>query len=497
MISGATNFIGATSENNGVTATISNVGHIHPANVITVSYNGSVGESFYQETEFWASDDINVLYARNFSQNRERALFFISLIKKCARQYSYAQKWTKEQLEQDVITVPVAESGEIDFAYMETYICELETAYVRKLDGYLRAACLNDWRLSKQERRIIDDYRGGKLMLGEFCVGDLFVVKSNPQLNKECFKFTRTSKYPYFTRTVFNNGILGCVDYLDEAHRISGGSLAVGMLGMQFFYMEHDFYAGQFTKTVFRKDGTKLDEKLALWFASLFNKSKGHFQKGLVRDFERLFTSLKIQLPVKNDGVPDYDAMRLMISAIMKLSIRGVLDWRDRELVVSKSIIDGQHEKFKIVEAPPKSRRFVEYLPLWSFRVACGRNWRLQPAECSGWMKVEGHGKLDQTMFVVQAEGDSMKGLVEDGEYCVMRKVGGGNLENKTLLIQGFDAAGPEGGGAYALKKFTRRGKKVVLVSRNPDVSDIVLKDDAEYGDRYRAVAELHATLGK
>ena len=113
----------------------------------------------------------------------------------------------------------------------------------------------------------------------EFPVGDLFVVKSNPQLNKESFKFTNASEYPYFTRTVFNNGILGKVDYLDEAHKIKGGSLAVGMLGMQFFYMEHDFYAGQFTKTVFLKDGGRLDEKLALWFASVFNRSKGHFQK--------------------------------------------------------------------------------------------------------------------------------------------------------------------------------------------------------------------------
>lgn len=104
-------------------------------------------------------------------------------------------------------------------------------------------------------------------------------------------------------------------------------------------------------------------------------------------------------------------------------------------------------------------------------------------------------GKLAETMFVVQAEGDSMKGLVEDGEYCVMRKLGGGSMENKTLLIQEYDAAGPEDGGAYALKKFTRKDEKVVLVSRNPDVADIVLENEAEYSDKYRAIAEFRGKL--
>lgn len=81
----------------------------------------------------------------------------------------------------------------------------------------------------------------------------LFSIKGNPQLNKDSFIFTEEEKYPYFTRTVLNNGVSGYVEYLDEEHKISGNSIAVGMLGMQFFYMEKDFYAGQFTKTLFPK----------------------------------------------------------------------------------------------------------------------------------------------------------------------------------------------------------------------------------------------------
>lgn len=126
---------------------------------------------------------------------------------------------------------------------------------------------------------------------------ELFEIKGNPQLDKESFVFGKNSEYPYFTRTVNNNGILGYVDQLDDSHLIKGNSLAIGMMGMKFFYMNHDFYAGQFTKTAFPLfDG--FNEKIALWFISVFNKSSERFKASAVRDFEKLFKNTEILIPV-------------------------------------------------------------------------------------------------------------------------------------------------------------------------------------------------------
>lgn len=75
MIPGDINFIGASSINNGITAQIGNKEHIHPANTITVTYNGSVGQAFYQPQPFWASDDVNVLYPK-FDLTPTIAMFF-------------------------------------------------------------------------------------------------------------------------------------------------------------------------------------------------------------------------------------------------------------------------------------------------------------------------------------------------------------------------------------------------------------------------------------
>jgi hypothetical protein len=81
MIPGRTRYIGAIDSNNGVSAYIANDEHLHPANTITVSYNGSIGETFYQEEPFWATDDVNVLYPK-FTINRCRAMFICAVIEK-------------------------------------------------------------------------------------------------------------------------------------------------------------------------------------------------------------------------------------------------------------------------------------------------------------------------------------------------------------------------------------------------------------------------------
>lgn len=142
----------------------------------------------------------------------------------------------------------------------------------------------------------------------------LFDIQSNPQLNKDSFVFSETATYPYFTRTVFNNGILGNVEYLDKEHLIHGNSIAVGMIGMQFFYMNHDFYAGQFTKTIFPKFD-EFNEKIALFFISLLNKFQSKFLGVLVRDFEKTFYDSELSLPTRN-GIISFDYMEQYISLL-------------------------------------------------------------------------------------------------------------------------------------------------------------------------------------
>ena len=111
---------------------ISNNKHIHSGNKITVTYNGSVGESFYQPFPFWASDDVNVLYPKeNLSESQ--CLFFLAPLRKKGKRYGYAFKWAKEIMEQDFICVPIKSDGSIDYAFMETYVNAIKKQCIARL----------------------------------------------------------------------------------------------------------------------------------------------------------------------------------------------------------------------------------------------------------------------------------------------------------------------------------------------------------------------------
>lgn len=123
MIEGDTNYLGAISENNGVRQHIQvEPEDISAPNCITVNYNGSVGEAFYQAEPFWASDDVNILYADGWEMNKYNALFIVTVIKANRYRFSYGRKWTLEKMKDTILKLPQSEDGTPDFAYMEDYI---------------------------------------------------------------------------------------------------------------------------------------------------------------------------------------------------------------------------------------------------------------------------------------------------------------------------------------------------------------------------------------
>lgn len=124
MVPGETPFIGAIDSNNGVAAFVGQPPQ-HPANTLTVVYNGAgVGEAFYQTRPFCASDDVNILYPA-FLMNAARALFVAAVLRGEKYRFSYGRKWHKERMEAASIRLPANPAGEPDWARMEAYILSL------------------------------------------------------------------------------------------------------------------------------------------------------------------------------------------------------------------------------------------------------------------------------------------------------------------------------------------------------------------------------------
>lgn len=124
MISGLVPYIGASDSSNGLTAWIGQ-NAIHEGSTISVSYNGSVAEAFYQPEPYWATDDVNVLYPRGFKLSPAVALFICTIIKLEKYRFNYGRKWRLERMREAVIKLPSTTKGEPDWDYMEEYINRL------------------------------------------------------------------------------------------------------------------------------------------------------------------------------------------------------------------------------------------------------------------------------------------------------------------------------------------------------------------------------------
>lgn len=201
-----------------------------------------------------------------------------------------------------------------------------------------------------------------------FKIEQLFIVINNSQLDKENFVFSEDAEYPYFTRTENNNGILGYVEYLDEEHKIKGNSLAVGMISMKFHYMPHDFYAGQFTKTLIPIfEG--FDETLALFFIAILNKHSSYYQSYLVREFVSRVSNTICELPVIENPNPnhkytvddiDWQYMRKRVREFEEVRVRELEEERVRELdaYLKATGLDNcelTDEEKKLIEAASKN----------------------------------------------------------------------------------------------------------------------------------------------
>lgn len=124
MTSGQVPFIGAIDKNNGYRQYIGQK-PIHEGNTISVNYNGSVAEAFFQPDPFWASDDVNVLYPK-FEMNQYIGLFIASLIQLEKYRFNYGRKWHLERMSSSVIYLPTIKDKTPDFNFMETYIKTLD-----------------------------------------------------------------------------------------------------------------------------------------------------------------------------------------------------------------------------------------------------------------------------------------------------------------------------------------------------------------------------------
>lgn len=120
MAEGEVPFIGSIDGNNGVSNFVGQEAS-HPGNTLTVNYNGSVAEAFYQAVPYRCSDDVNALYPK-FEMTPAIGLFLATLIRREKYRFNYGRKWHLDRMTQSTIRLPVKDDGAPDWEWIENYI---------------------------------------------------------------------------------------------------------------------------------------------------------------------------------------------------------------------------------------------------------------------------------------------------------------------------------------------------------------------------------------
>ncbi|MBL1150312.1 MAG: type I restriction endonuclease subunit R [Armatimonadetes bacterium] len=208
---------------------------------------------------------------------------------------------------------------------------------------------------------------------------------------------------------------------------------------------------------------------------------------------ERMDQNEEIFIRYMND-VPFRDVVNAWMASEAYRRLRAArADATDHLLDSGLRIVDGRTDE-----------RYKTCVPLVPLKAAAGAFSDPQHIEDDGfeWVAVESRHRLRPGMFVAQVVGKSMEPLIPDGAYCLFLAPVEGTRQGKTLLVQLRDAADPETGQRYTVKRYESekiakddswRHERVILKPANPDYLPIVLTPGDEA--RFTVVAELVEVL--
>lgn len=289
MIEGKTNFIASISENNGIRNKI-DLDANHQGNCLTVNYNGSVGEAFYQNEPFCASDDVNILYPKNWRLNKHIGLFLTTIIKFNKYRFGYGRKWTMDKMKETFILLPSNEKGLPDFEFMENYIKKIYipiTTQISKKDLFFDTS---QW--------------------GKFKLTELFYIKGTKTTKLEDLEEYGKGNYPYITTQSANNSVASFYNYYSE----NGNVLIIDSAVAGFCsYQDKDFSASDHVEKLIPK--FNLNKYTGLFLTTIINQENCRYNYGRKFNQEKI-KNTTIKLPQTSSGEPDWEYMENYIKAL-------------------------------------------------------------------------------------------------------------------------------------------------------------------------------------
>lgn len=294
---GETPIIAAGAYNQGITGMY----EIDSAyeNRITISCNGAgCGSTFYHPYKFNVNGDAITLIEKSSMSDKAKSFIACILNGAFTRKYSYEEKCSPQKALNEIVRLPATPDGAPDWAYMESYMANLETKVAESLT-MLQAA--KDAEKKKVDTREWGEFRVGKLF-------DIHPTKAYKCTNAELLDNGETH---VVVNSAYNNGV-GGLSTLKPTEQGNMITFSDTVDANTIFYQDKPFIGyphvqGLYPIGIFRKNWTELSLK---YFATVFRQKALSIGFDYGNKFRRdIAVKLYIFLPVGKTGQPDWAYM--------------------------------------------------------------------------------------------------------------------------------------------------------------------------------------------
>lgn len=335
-------YITRTSFNQGILQT---TGFVNKENINSAG-NWSLGllqmDFFYRKKPWYAGQFVRKVIPK-FELSDSAILFFTTLLNRLKPTLSSVLvRDVDNTFLNSTIQVPITVDGKIDFGFISEFVAELETQRVAELATYLQVTGLDDYTMTAEELKCINDF--DHINLCEFEIDSLFEKIKVKNLKYKTSELpdsaTLSNPLPALTAGIINQGLNNYVPLqgatiLNNVISISANGANTGAT----FFQSHDFTVLQDAYAIQWKDKDKiLSANSYLYFTGAISRAiYGNYEWTNKAGWERI-KSDKISVPVTDDGI-DIKYIDTLISALKKLVIKDVVMYADKKISTTKEVI--------------------------------------------------------------------------------------------------------------------------------------------------------------
>lgn len=321
--------ITAGLSNNGILGKTDIKAKIFNANTITIDM---FGNAFYRQFRYKMVTHARVFSLKSIlSITQKQGIFLSSAMHFLKYNFGYENMCSWAKIKQEKISLPVKKDREIDFAFMEDFISQLEACRLSQLEAYLLVTGLKNYTLTPAEEQALTDFQNGNIKWGEFNLEKLYGKSTRGKRLKSADRIN--GDLPFVTAGEAETGISAFIG--NDVEIFAANTTTIDMFGSAK-YRNYEYGGDDHIAVVHTE---KINKYAAIFVTTAIHKSSYTGKFSYSRNFyAKDADELNIYLPVTND-IPNYPMMETLISAVQKLVIKDVVEYADRKIEATREII--------------------------------------------------------------------------------------------------------------------------------------------------------------